>query len=418
MHISMLGTRGVPARYGGFETAVEEIGRRLVAQGHRITVYCRGESHPREFMGMRRVNLPYLPTSSAETLSHSLLSAVHLVATGADACIVFNAANVPVVPIIKRRGIPVAVHVDGLEWQRGKWGRRGQGYYQWAEARAVQWADALISDAVGIQDYYIEKFGAESVFIPYGAPRVDEPQLEKLDQMGLTPGKFHLVVARMEPENHLELILEGYRASRAALPLIVVGSVPRPTKYQSQIIEMAARDSRVSLVGSVWDQGLLDTLYTTAALYIHGHSVGGTNPSLLRAMGAGARTTAIDVVFNREVLGDTGTFFTSPGELAAAIESTESDLPAAVEIGKRSRDRATRLYDWDVVADQYLELCMELAATRVAQRKTGWRRSRSTSAGVEQKAGREAVSDTISLDAPAGVMAMRGEVSASELRGS
>ena len=187
MRIAMVGTRGVPARYGGFETAVEEIGRRLVARGHEVVVYCRGDDHSREHLGMRRVVLRAVRSRTAETLSHAALSVAHLVTHRTDVAIVFNAANAPLLPVVRAARIPVAVHVDGLEWKRGKWGAAGRRYYLVAERLAVRWSDALIADAVGIQDYYRERYGVPSRFLPYGAPVLEAPPVHRLCELGLSP---------------------------------------------------------------------------------------------------------------------------------------------------------------------------------------------------------------------------------------
>ncbi|MFI7589611.1 DUF1972 domain-containing protein [Spongisporangium articulatum] len=357
----MIGTRGVPARYGGFETAVEEVGLRLVKQGHEVVVYCRGEDRSPEYLGMRRVRKPALAHPVMETLSHTALSVAHLLRHRVDAALVFNAANAPLLPFIRAARIPVAVHVDGLEWRRAKWGPTGQRYYKVNERLAVRWADELIADAVGIQDYYRETYDAPSTLLTYGAPLLPDADPQLLQELDLTPGGYHLVVARMEPENHVDLIVEGYRRSRATLPLVVVGSVPYPSEHERAVHELAATDPRIRMVGGVWDQNLLNSLYSGAATYLHGHSVGGTNPSLLRAMGGGAPTTAWDVNFNREVLGEAGTFFDSPDRLAAELEAVEADPEAAVVRGQLGRERVGKLYRWDEVAAGYEALCLRLA---------------------------------------------------------
>jgi glycosyltransferase involved in cell wall biosynthesis len=360
VRIAMVGTRGVPARYGGFETAVEEVGARLAERGHDVVVYCRGEDRSPEHLGMRRVRLPALPKASLETLSHTTLSVGHLLRHRTDVALVFNAANAPLLPAIRAAKIPVAVHVDGLEWQRAKWGPAGRRWYLTSERLAVRWADALIADAVGIQDYYRETYDADSVFLAYGAPIIPAPDASRLAEVDLTPGGYHLVVARLEPENHVDVILEGYRRSAAKLPLVVVGSVPYPSEHEKRLHALAATDERIRMVGGVWDQDLLNAMYAGSASYLHGHSVGGTNPSLLRAMGAGAAVTAWDVNFNREVLGDTGLYFADPAGLATAVHQVESGLDVAGKRGDASRERAAMKYDWDAVASGYEALCAGL----------------------------------------------------------
>ena len=289
MHIAMLGTRGVPARYGGFETAVEEVGRRLADRGHRVVVYCRtsaeDDARPARHLGMELVHLPAARKRALETLSHSALSVGHLLGHRTDAAFVFNAANSPLLPLLRAARIPVATHVDGLEWKRAKWGPVGQRYYRAAEAMAVRWSDALIADAVGIADYYRHEFGAPTTLLTYGAPLI-EPGDDRLAELDLAPGEYHLAVARFEPENHVDVIVEGYARSGATKPLVVVGSAPYSDEYTARV--HAAADDRVRFLGGVWDQVQLDQLYANAFTYLHGHSVGGTNPSLLRAIGAGA----------------------------------------------------------------------------------------------------------------------------------
>lgn len=191
MRIAMLGTRGVPARYGGFETAVEEVGRRLADRGHRVVVYCRTgrdeTERPDRYLGMELVHLPAAHKRALETLSHSALSVGHLLGHRTDAAFVFNAANSPLLPALRAARIPVATHVDGLEWKRAKWGPVGQRYYRAAEALAVRWSDALIADAVGIADYYRHEFGAPTTLLTYGAPLI-QPGADRLAELGLTPG--------------------------------------------------------------------------------------------------------------------------------------------------------------------------------------------------------------------------------------
>ncbi|HKY15325.1 MAG TPA: DUF1972 domain-containing protein [Microthrixaceae bacterium] len=366
--IAMMGTRGVPARYGGFETAVEEIGRRLVARGHRVTVYCRATDGdtaatpaPIEHLGMRLVTLPALRAKSLETLTHTAMSSAHAVSHRQDVVFLFNSANSVFVPLLHARRMPVAVHVDGLEWRRAKWSGAGQRYYRGAESLAVRWADALIADAQGIADYYREEFDASTAVIAYGAPVLRDVPDDRLAELGLAANRYHLVVARFEPENHVEMIVAGYRRSSAELPLVVVGAAPYSDDYTASVHQTASGDSRIRLLGSVWDQTQLDQLYAHSRVYLHGHSVGGTNPSLLRAMGAGAAISAYDVGFNREVLGDGCWVFSSASDVARAVESAEADCPGSAAYGAALRERAAAHYRWDDVAAAYDELALRLA---------------------------------------------------------
>ena len=374
MRIALVGTRGVPARYGGFETCVEEVGRRLVKAGHEVVVYCRksspadGADELEEYEGMQLVHLPAISKKSLETLSHTAVSVRHLRKHPVDVAVVFNSANSPFVPFLRSQGIPVATHVDGLEWMRSKWQGVGRQYYRLAESMAVRWSDALIADAQGIADYYRMEFDADTELIAYGAPILSDDAQDRLHRLGLERGRFHLVVARFEPENHVDVIVDGYRRSSAKLPLVVVGSAPYADEHTARIHSLA--DERVHFTGGVWDQDLLDQLYANCATYLHGHSVGGTNPSLLRAIGAGAPVVAYDVNFNREVAEDSGVYFRTAADVAAQIELAEEFPELTAERGAAGQLIASR-YDWDDVAASYQALCERLVTDGVHRRRTG-----------------------------------------------
>ncbi|WP_435199380.1 glycosyltransferase [Janibacter sp. GS2] len=385
MRIAMIGTRGVPAHYGGFETAVEEIGSRLAAGGHVVTVYCRRgnngpDGDPATYAGMRLVHLPCLHQRSLETLTHTAVAALHVALSRGqyDVALVFNAANTFALPLLHLSHLPVAVHVDGLEWRRSKWGRAGKAFYLWSEARAVRDADALIADSPGIQEYYLTEFGAQSRLLEYGTTVTADLFPSRVGELGLEPRRYHLLVARVEPENHVLEMIEAYAASGARLPLVVVGDSPYVTDYREAVRATAGRTPGVRLLGSVWDQDLLDQLYVGAASYLHGHSVGGTNPSLLRAMGAGATTIAHDNTFNRDVLGEDGVFGRTVHDLAEAIAAVDvdpdSDGPRRARLVARCRKR----YVWGAVAEGYTQLCSDLAAGRTQRHLYSGRRDPSS----------------------------------------
>lgn len=362
--IAMIGTRGVPAAYGGFETAVEEVGRRLVERGHRVRVYTRGsERREAEYLGMETVHLPAVPQKQLETLSHTGFSTLHAVLRRRpDAAFVFNAANSPFLPVLRARGIPIALHMDGLEWRRSKWGPRGKAYYRGAEEFGVRWADALIADAPGISDYYEHQFGVPTELLRYGAPIITDVPTTGLAELGLEAGAFHLVVARFEPENHVLEIVDGYRRSSAVMPLAVVGSAPYSAEYTQAIRDAAGDDPRIRFLGGVYDQQLLDSLYAHAYSYAHGHSVGGTNPSLLRAMGAGTAVVAYDVPFNRETLDEQAWFFSSADDLVRHFPALEGEPGLVAELARKGQERASEAFRWDDVAAGYAQLAVRLAA--------------------------------------------------------
>lgn len=366
-----MGTRGVPAQYGGFETAAEEIGTRLAASGHEVTVYSRNPGQTlTEYRGMRVVNAPAIRHRMAETLSHTAASTAHAVIKDKpDVALVLNAGNAPLLKPLKAAKIPTAIHLDGLESKREKWRGTGARYYRWAEKAAVKWADAVIADSRVIADHVKHEYGRTCVFIPYGAEVID-PGGDRLTELALIRRDYHLVVARLEPENHVLDAVHAFRESEETRPLVVVGSAPYSQWYIDKVHAAADADPRVRFTGGIYDQQLLDQLYANARTYIHGHSVGGTNPSLLRAMGAGAPVLAYDVEFNREVTGGQAFFWIDADELTRLLDDIAEDeelddiLRSNAEHGKqRIRDH----YQWDDVAGRYGQLLVGLTAKAPAR---------------------------------------------------
>jgi len=357
----MIGTRGVPARYGGFETAVERIGTRLAASGQEVIVYARNPGqHLTSYAGMEVVNLPALRTRTTETLSHAVLSTVDaLTRRRPDVAFVFNAANAPVIPPLRAAGVPVVVNVDGVESARAKWRGLGARYFRWAQGAAVEWADAVITDSRAIQARVEGRHGVTTHYIAYGCdPVAPDPHL--LTQAGLTPDGYVLAVARFEPENHVDVLIRAYREVPGQAPLVIVGDTPYSRDYRAQVVALAAADPRVRLLGTIHDQPWLSALFAGARVHVHGHSVGGTNPSLLRAAVA-APVLAYDCPFNREVLGDLalGYWVDETGladQIAGALSAGRAQ-PAGTAVADR--------YSWDAVAGDYLALARVLTRAGV-----------------------------------------------------
>jgi len=374
VNIAILGTRGVPASYGGFETAVEEVGSRLAERGHEVTVYCRNPGQTlTEYRGMRLVNLPALRHRMTETLSHTALSSVlAVVKDKPDVALVLNAGNAPLIKPLQMAGIPVAVHLDGLESRREKWRGAGARYYRWAEKSASLRGDAVIADSQAIADHVEATYGRECEVIAYGA-RVFEADGGRLGEVDVIRRDFHAIVARLEPENHVLEAVHGYVLSEETRPLLVVGSAPYSQWYIDKVHEIAGGDARVRFLGGIYDQDLLDQIYGNCRTYVHGHSVGGTNPSLLRAMGAGAPVVAFDCEFNREVTADRALFWSDAQQLAEYFDEI-ADGELDDELAELSRDGRIRIaehYQWDAVAEQYEGLVTRLYGERVRGRSKG-----------------------------------------------
>jgi len=365
--VTMMGTRGVPALYGGFETAVEEIGKRLVTRGYDVTVYCRNPGQRlKEYEGMRLVNAPAIRHRIAETLSHTTASTAHaIIRDHPDVVLLLNAGNAPLLKPLQFAGIPTAIHLDGLESKREKWRGAGAKYYRWAEKAAITWGQEVIADAQAIADYVQREYGRDCVVIPYGAD-VIHPGSDRLAEVGAESQGYHLIVARFEPENHVLDAVHAYRVSGETRPLLVVGSAPYSQWYVEKVDEAARADPRIRFLGGIYDQQLLDQLYGNAVTYIHGHSVGGTNPSLLRAMGAGAPVLGYDVEFNREVTAGSALFWADADQLTVLLDDIAAGRQEAAlaRFSADGRDRVAAVYQWDAVTDQYQALVERLAASR------------------------------------------------------
>lgn len=360
--IALIGTRGVPASYGGFETCVEELGKRLVERGHEVTVYCRAgyyETKRPDYLGMRLKYLPHLKRKSLDTLSHTLLSVFDAICQPYDVLMVFNAANSPTLIIPRLLGKKIAINTDGLEWKRGKWGAVAKAYYQCSEWLSTKLAHRVVADSTGIQDYYRQRYNTDTTYIAYGAYPNKSTTPELLDRFGLEPDSYFLQITRFEPENNPLLTLEAFKKLNTDKKLVLVGGVPYESPYSRQIV--AEKNERVVLPGPIYDKELLNELWCNCYAYIHGNEVGGTNPALLQAMASGCFTIAIDVPFSRDVLRHGGIYFMKrPEDLTEkmrwALEHPD-DRPAYCS---RAVQRIIERYSWEKVADDYEALFCEI----------------------------------------------------------
>nr|MDP9115568.1 DUF1972 domain-containing protein [Acidobacteriota bacterium] len=287
MRFAIVGTRGIPARYGGFETFAEELSTRLVERGHQVTVYCR-ERHPQPTY--RGVRLQYLPTirhKYFDTLAHTFLSTLHLLGSRYDALLYCNAANTIFTGAPRVLGMPVAVNVDGLERHRKKWNALAKAWYRISEWLATWIPNAVVTDALAIAQYYHEKYARDSVMIPYGAELGAVETCDVLHQLGLESKKYFLYVSRLEPENNGLLVRQAFEHVTTNLKLALVGDAPYAAEYIASIRD--TRDSRIVIPGAIYGQGYRE-LGSHCFAYIHATEVGGTHPALIEAMGRGALT--------------------------------------------------------------------------------------------------------------------------------
>ena len=355
-----MGTRGVPAKYGGFETAVEEISKRLVGT-YSTSVYCRDRGAT-TYLGIRRIAVPAINSTSLETISRTLMSTLHAIfVLRPKVVFLMNSANAVFIPLLKLSGIKVIAHVDGLEWQRPKWSGFKSKYSMWAEKRACNWADEVIADSKAIKRYILETHNVEAVYVSYGVEPISIPpetHAEIVCELSsrITWKNFFLVVARWEPENHVAEIISAYIQGKIEIPLVVVGDSNYASTYSDAIRESASLSENVLLLGSIWDKETLDALYCGAKAYIHGHSVGGTNPSLLRAIGANAELIIFDCEFNRETANDSGVYWKDQKSLIAAISNS-------CNATDKTHQHKMKLNSWDETAKLYSELAKRVISS-------------------------------------------------------
>lgn len=353
MRIAILGTRGVPANYGGFETFAEQLGRRLVARGHDVTVYGRDTSVPRDmrsYHGMRIVRLPAPRSKYFETVVHTLFAAIHALTQRYDIVYVCNSANVPAVMLLRLFRKRVVLNVDGLEWKRRKWSEIGRAYYRLCAWTAARLPVHVVTDALVIQAYYQEAYGRHTDYFPYGTDLNPIPDDGTLAALGLEPGRYVLYVSRLEPENNAHIVVEAYAKVSTDLPLAIVGDAPYSTDYIAGLHQ--TEDSRVKFLGAIYGSGY-KILRSHAAAYVQATEVGGTHPALVEAMGFGNSILANEVPEHREALGDAGLYYRGSTELASQLQKVLDDPAVASDLGERAHERARRLYGWDAITDSY-----------------------------------------------------------------
>jgi len=361
VRIAVLGTRGIPACYGGFETFAEELSTRLAARGHEVTVYCR-QPYPEKVW--RGVSLQYVPTlrhKYFDTIAHTFLSTMHLLGHGHDVALYCNAANAVFTVWPRLRGIPVALNVDGIERRRKKWNALARGWYLVSEWLATRFPNVVITDAEQIREYYRQSYNRDSVFIPYGAPTDAVPPGEMLQRLALEPRRYFLYVTRFEPENNPLLVRQAFEELTTDMKLALVGDAPYAAGYIAQV--RATTDPRVVLPGAIYGQGYHE-LQSNSFAYVHATEVGGTHPALIEAMGRGALVLYLDTPENREVAGEAGIPF-QPRTLAAALRAViEMNDIERTALREQARRRVEERYSWEKVTSAYEELFQRLTARK------------------------------------------------------
>ncbi|WP_180541359.1 DUF1972 domain-containing protein [Nevskia soli] len=358
MRIALLGTRGIPANYGGFETFAEELSVRLAGRGHEVTVCCR-EKHPSPtYKGVRLVWLPTIRHKYLDTLSHTFVSTLWLVTQRCDVALYCNAANAAFTVLPRLRGIPVVLNVDGIERKRKKWNAFAKAWYLISEHLATVLPSRIVADAEVIQAYYLDRYGKDSVFIAYGADTALEPPGTTLARLHLEPQEYFLYVSRFEPENHPLTVRRAFEKLKTTKKLALVGDAPHARDYIAEVRH--TKDPRIVMPGALYGRDYRE-LGSNCFAYIQATEVGGTHPALIEQMGRGALVLYRDTPENVEVCGGTGIPFSDEAGMLEAMQRAltmpEQERRA---FGELARQRVAERYDWEVVTTQYEELFRSL----------------------------------------------------------
>ena len=368
INISIIGTRGYPYVYSGYETFVKQLSERLVLKNCNVTVYCHKglfEIRPKEIKGIKLVYVPTIETKILSQPIHSFLSIIHACFSNTDVLLVVNSANGPFGLLTKLFKVPTAINVDGLEWLRPKWKGLGSIYFKWASKMATLFYDQIINDSDEMRKVYLDLFKRDSKVIAYGADIRKSKNPDLINKWNLKQREYYLVIGRLIPDNNADLIIKGFLKSNSKKKLVIVGDVPYKDSYASNLKNMV--DKRLVFTGYVKDQDILAELYHNCYVYVHGHEFGGTNPTMIKAMAYGCAILALDTVFNREMLqkGKFGMFFKKElFSIINQIDYCEIENVLMDKLRQKSINGITKKYNWDFVTSEYLEVFNSLVSQR------------------------------------------------------
>jgi len=363
MKIAILGTRGIPNNYGGFEQLAQFLSLGLFANGHQVSVYSssRHQYQEKEWRGIHLIhqNDPEDRLGAAGQFIYDLNCIRDSRTRGFDVILNLGYTSSSVWMNLFPKKTKIITNMDGLEWKRSKYSKKVQKFLMFAEKLAVKKSDALVADSEAIQTYLFEKYHAASTFIAYGADLFENPEATVLNDFQVSPYNYNLLIARMEPENNIEVILDGVVKSTSPRPFFVVGNPEN--KFGVHLKNKYKDESRIRFTGPIYDTRIIDSLRYYANLYFHGHSVGGTNPSLLEAMGCHSLVCANDNVFNRSVLGDNAYYFKTDQQVAEHLDNREARQTGASFI-EANILKIKNQYSWSRIISQYESLMLSQAA--------------------------------------------------------
>jgi len=353
MKIAIIGTRGIPNHYGGFEQFAEFLSTGLVQRGHEVVVY-NSHTHPyqeNEFNGVKLIHCkdPEDKIGTAGQFIYDLNCILDARKRKFDIILQLGYTSSSIWSRLFPKNAAITTNMDGLEWKRTKYSNKVQRFLHYAERLAIKHSDHLIADSIGIQKYLNEKYGVNSSYIPYGANVFDNPNRQILNEYQLTEQNYDLLIARLEPENSIEIILNGVAETNINRPFLVIGK--HETKYGTQLKEKFKSYERIRFLGGIYDQNALNNLRYYSNIYFHGHTVGGTNPSLLEAMGSSSLTCANDNIFNKAILGEDAFYFKSAQDVKNTLTSLSKEK--FTHFLENNKMKIKEIYNWDKIINQY-----------------------------------------------------------------
>lgn len=357
MKIAILGTRGIPNNYGGFEQITEQLSAGLVARGHDVTVY-NSHNHPNQQKTWNGVAIqhcfdPEYLIGTAGQFLYDLNCIRHARKNKYHVWLFMGYTSSSVWHLLFPKDTVVISNMDGMEWCRAKYTRPVQRFLKQAEKLAVQHSQFHIADSPAMKDYLEEEYGINVHYIPYGATLPCHQKASVLQQYSILKNDYHLLMARMEPENNIEMILDGFHNTGSEKRFLVIGKYDN--KFGKHLLNKYRKDERVQFLGGIFDQEVVHSLRANTSIYFHGHSVGGTNPSLLEAMASGALIAAHDNIFNKTILGKEAFYFTDTSEVKALIEA-EPCRQTKIAFSEKNREKIRLHYNWEAVVERYEEL--------------------------------------------------------------
>ncbi len=358
--LRILGTRGVPAAHGGFETFAEHLSLYLATQGWRVVVYCQedgaGPLFEDTWQGVERIHIPVRQEGPKGTIVFDWLATAHA-ARHHDLCLTLGYNTAVFCALLRMKGIPNVINMDGIEWSRMKWGVAAKTWF-WMNDWAGCWlGDHLVADHPQIKVHLSSRVRADKITtIPYGADAVTSAPVAPVEALGLEPGRFMTVIARPEPENSLLEIVKGFSVKPRGMTLVVLGNYSDANAYHRAVKEAAGPEVR--FVGAIYDKTVVQALRFHSAAYVHGHQVGGTNPSLVEALGAGNAVLAQDNRFNRWVAGDGALYFKDADGFAACMDEVLTNPHRLAELKRAGLARFEQEFTWPHVLAQYQSLLL------------------------------------------------------------